>query len=546
MKKSSGLSGISSLSIRFKILSLVFGGVVGILLVSGVNYMAISQNQTTLKNVRHVYFPVLERLDMNIVRLEKIKEAYSNAVAMAEEDVLEEVVEVVAMDFNKSLTEVAELEASQKDMTDRLINAFNTYIEDTNAFTLKMINEEIGSDEIKVLQNKMLKELSEVEGELNDFRTQSYQRFISAIEGAHMGSNTAIFTGVSSGFVILVLLMIVGFVVSRSIVNNIDNVVLSLKSLASGAGDLTARLTSSSNDEIGALVHAFNTFLGKLHGIIAMVKTSSEKVFDASGEMKKVAEMSVVGMHAQNEDISRVVQAMAEMSTTVSSVTEIAGKAAEYAASTKKEAELGNEVVTENMESISLLADEIEKAAQVIEALDKHSESIGTVLNVIRDIADQTNLLALNAAIEAARAGEQGRGFAVVADEVRTLANRTHESTQEINDMISRLQTGTKNAVNSMISGREQAQASVGNAGEVKGSLEKITQGIANISSMNMQIASATEEQNAVAKEINGNVANLGQVVAQLSEDSDIAKEKSDDVSVLIENLSNEISVFKI
>jgi methyl-accepting chemotaxis protein len=203
------------------------------------------------------------------------------------------------------------------------------------------------------------------------------------------------------------------------------------------------------------------------------------------------------------------------MSNTVQEIARNAARAAESADQADKEALQSKQVVTQTKLAINELATEVEKATQVIHQLEAESDNIGTILDVIRDIADQTNLLALNAAIEAARAGEQGRGFAVVADEVRSLASRTQDSTQQIKTMIERLQTGANNAVAVMETGRAQAQRSVQQATQAEGSLEVITKAVGTINEMNMQIASAAEEQNSVSSEINRNIHNIGQVTEQ-------------------------------
>ncbi len=203
-------------------------------------------------------------------------------------------------------------------------------------------------------------------------------------------------------------------------------------------------------------------------------------------------------------------------------------------------------MVQQTSEEISHIANTVDAATQAIRQLDADSVNIGTVLDVIRGIAEQTNLLALNAAIEAARAGEQGRGFAVVADEVRTLASRTQQSTQDIQEMIERLQSGAKQAVTAMETGHEQAQGGVEQASRAGQSLLAITQAVTSINDMNQQIASAAEEQSAVAAEINQNVANITEIADQTSESAGITLRSSEELAQLAIALQENLSQFKI
>jgi len=236
---------------------------------------------------------------------------------------------------------------------------------------------------------------------------------------------------------------------------------------------------------------------------------------------------------------------MNQMNATVQEV----ARNAQHAASAAKEAtdasDDGKKVVAKTIGVINTLASEVEGAAEVIQTLEQDSVDIGKVLDVIRGIAEQTNLLALNAAIEAARAGEQGRGFAVVADEVRTLASRTQTSTEEIDEMITRLQAGTNRAVKAMQVGTEQAQAGVDQAAEAGNSLESITQAIAQINDMNIQIANAAEEQSAVAEEINRNITNISDVADQAAGGARETTQASEQVAMLSEKLGGLVSQFK-
>ncbi len=535
----------SNLSIRFKVLAIVVGGIVGLAVTLAFNYNATSHNKVTLEHVRDIYFPVLERLDANLVRLDKIKESYSNAVISEEEEMLEEISDLADV-LVEALNEVAVLDRADEKEVDQALKYFTAYIQAAHTLSLGMIEGTLEPDLVQPMLKAMNEKLRLVEEGFASFRNHAYQRFTGAINEANEASADALVMGVVIGVVVAMLLGLAGILIGNSITMNIAAVIRSLKEMASGEGDLTTRLKSESNDEIGVLVESFNCFISKLQGVIAEVSGSTGRVAEAAAEMKRSSEMSVRGMESQQQEITQVVSAMADMTGSVESVANSAGQAVNIANVASAEADAGKRVVEENMLVINGLAGEVEHAAEVIQELESHSESIGQVLNVIQEIAEQTNLLALNAAIEAARAGEQGRGFAVVADEVRTLANRTHESTREINDMIIRLQTGTQNAVQTMMQGQKQAQDSVNQASRVGESLERITQGITEISDMNIQIASAAEEQSAVTQEINNNIVNLGQVVKQVTEDAHIAEGGSEKLAVLAQQLREQVSVFRV
>lgn len=535
------MSLFSNLSIRFKILMIVAGGVAGLVVTQLFAYNTVIENQTMLGNVRNTHLPILTRMDAALVHLEKIKDGYSTAVITEDEDALDEVKDT-SKAFRQFLQEVAELENSEQDTVNRILQDFNLYIEVASKLSLGMINESLSPEASQSLLKEMNLWMTSVEEALH----RKDDRFAAIIDQANEASSSALFIGMAIAVITALSVAMVGLLIGNSITHNIATVVRSLEEISSGEGDLTSRLKSESNDEIGVLVDRFNTFVDKLHGVIAEVTGSAGRVADSASEMKQLADTSVGGMNSQQQEINMVVTAMAEMTSSVDGVSSGANRAAEAASTVRAEAGDGRRVVEENLQSIAVLASEVERAAEVIQKLENHSESIGQVLNVIRDIAEQTNLLALNAAIEAARAGEQGRGFAVVADEVRTLATRTHESTREINEMIVRLQTGAQNAVQMMSQGREQAQASVNQAARVGESLERITRGITEISDMNVQIADAAEEQSVVAREINSNIVNLKQVVNEVSTDAIGAQQGSQKLEALAAQLRMQVSVFKV
>ena len=294
---------------------------------------------------------------------------------------------------------------------------------------------------------------------------------------------------------------------SRSITRPIRTANAMLRDIAEGEGDLTRRLEVHSNDEVGELAGNFNRFVANLQATISRVAAVSAKVNEAGGLLSDAANDASSIVSRQRGETEQVAAAINEMAATIHEVAGNASAAAGAADEADGEAVEGRAKVMDTVAAIRDLAADVEKSSEVISRLKSESENIGTVLDVIKGIAEQTNLLALNAAIEAARAGEQGRGFAVVADEVRSLAQRTQESTQEIEKMIDSLQGGANDAEAVMGQSRERAQATVEQASNAGASLESIAASVGTIRDMNTQIATASEEQSAVAEEVNKNIA---------------------------------------
>ncbi len=301
----------------------------------------------------------------------------------------------------------------------------------------------------------------------------------------------------------------IAFFVVRGIMGPINATNDILKEIAEGQGDLTKRVDVKSADEIGEMADYFNAFISKLQGIIKQVVESAVKVSQAAEQLSQVTTETSEGINRQNSETAQVATAITEMSATVEEVarnTQMASDAAKHA---DKEAKSGNKTVSITIEKINELAVEVETSANTLEKLKVDSENISAVLDVIKNIAEQTNLLALNAAIEAARAGEQGRGFAVVADEVRTLAQRTQNSTAEIENLISALQHGVNSTVLAMQQNRATTITTVDHAAKTGVVLQTISKCVSSIVDMNTQIAVASEEQSAVAQEISKNIINI-------------------------------------
>lgn len=341
------------------------------------------------------------------------------------------------------------------------------------------------------------------------------------------------------------LALAVSFLIQRSIVRPVNEVVNALRDMAEGDGDLTKRIHVASKDEVGELAHWFNVFAERVHDIVGKFKDSAINLSAAAEQLSSTITKTSAGALRQQSEIEHVAKAMSEMSTTVEEVARNVGMSANDAQKADDESTKGADVVTQTMSAINALARDIDQASEVITNLQKETDSIGSVLDVIRGIAEQTNLLALNAAIEAARAGEQGRGFAVVADEVRTLASRTQASTEEIQNMITKLQTGANQAVQVMVKGKDQAASSVDHASRAGQSLQNITRAVSVIKDMSNQIASASEEQSAVSLEINRNINNISDVANETAKGSREISTGAAELARLAAELQSLVGQFK-
>ncbi len=319
-----------------------------------------------------------------------------------------------------------------------------------------------------------------------------------------------------------------------------------LHDIAHGEGDLTVHINTRSKDEVGQLAESFNQFVARLHGIVSRLRDVTVELAAQSRAQAAGAQSRSQRVRQQQDEIVMVATAVTEMA---SATQEIAGNA-EFAATTSgdavKLAVAGQSQVGQSQRSIIGLADEVADASQIIVELDAHAQKISGILATISGIAEQTNLLALNAAIEAARAGEQGRGFAVVADEVRVLSRRTHDSTDEIQQMIETLQQTTRRAVSGMETSRQLAGTSVEDAESANLSLGQINEAIGAISDMATQIAAAAEEQTSVTSEISRNTENIRHVSQELAEQANQEAAQAAELKGLTERLELEIGRFRL
>ncbi len=440
--------------------------------------------------------------------------------------------------FNNDLkAELAQMRADFANVRSDMLKAIDRHRENNNA------GSELGlmtaSDNMASTVEGLLGFLEEME-ELGDSKVESYASELETVKSVSFGT----LIGTVAAGVILALLALL--MVIKSVIDPIKQVAARFIEIAEGEGDLTVSLPEKGNDEITDVSRGFNMFVSKTRRTIQQVVDTSSQINDSASELSQINGSTSLSIGRQQQETEQVAAAMNEMVATVQEVARNVTDAASAANEANNEANAGQDIVAGAINKIDRLANEVQQAAEVLHRVEDDSQKVGTVLDVIKGIAEQTNLLALNAAIEAARAGEQGRGFAVVADEVRTLAGRTQKSTEEIQKMIENLQSGTREAVNVMERGQEMTGETVAQANQAGEALQAIATAVSTITNMTVQVASAAEEQNSVAEEINANIVNISNLANETGEASECSGSATDQLSKLALQLKAAVSQFRV
>ncbi|OAN16593.1 chemotaxis protein [Photobacterium jeanii] len=411
-----------------------------------------------------------------------------------------------------------------------------------------------GGNAARTLLNKA--EFSVTEANINGQDTLVAASYISSMgwyvvaeipkEEAFAGLNQAQYQIMVWTLGIAVLFIFVAIALASSVTRPIENLAAVFKDLGEGEGDLRHRIDVEGKDEIAQLSEGFNSFISKIHNSVREVAETGNSLRGAAEAVASQAQLTLDNSHSQRDRTIQVVTAINEMGATVNEIAGNAAQAADAAHNAESETQNGQDVVGQARNSINQLSNDVTQVSEVIESLANNTQAIGSILDTIRGISEQTNLLALNAAIEAARAGEQGRGFAVVADEVRSLASRTSDSTDEIQNMINRLQEEASNAVSAMQQSRQLTSDGVSAADEASGALVSIAERITLISDMNTQVATATEEQSTVVNDINCNIEEINETTQRTADTAAQLADSSQELRALSQRLDSMVGTFKL
>jgi len=507
-----------------------------------------TKNVALLKTTQHLSFPQLQKSESLAIDLERIKEMIESSVTTGDEDTLNSA-KAFRQKVKGIISEVEDLNSKMGQPKISLSKTYEAYF--TVAFKLAgaMVlgeAEELNPEDLPALSSQMNSTYAAAKKLIDTHKKESLENFNAQIDEANDNAESLKKVGIIAGAIITTLLFLVAFPIQKVIVGNINQVIASLKDIAQDNGDLSVRIKTDSKDEIGDLVYWFNEFVAKLSGVIEEVVATATPLSELAKSLTQLMDEMNASVTSQQQSTSEAKHAVEDMTASVDAIAANASDAASAADVATNVVGEGKKIVQQSVVNIEQLAANVSDTGDVVRQLEEDSNQVGVVLDVIKSIAEQTNLLALNAAIEAARAGEQGRGFAVVADEVRTLASRTQKSTEEIQSTIEKLQAAAASTVAAMAQGAEYAGNSVSISSKSGDSLEEINDAIMQMTQMNGQIADATNQQRSVAQSIVTHVDEINYQTEFTANHSNQLAEVSSELARFANTLDTITGQFKI
>ncbi|MGE6315218.1 methyl-accepting chemotaxis protein [Shewanella baltica] len=535
----------NNISIFKKVIAIFILAVIIFALNLSISVISINKNRTTLNYMEQQVYQRVELANQNVFFIQRLDELYTQSVSFADEDLLTNA-GTMYESLRKNLQQLDNVDPSQANQLNNLSAKLTRYNDMTIKLAKGMLAGTIDMANIGQISQEKSQAYEAVLNEIQNYKQEKVLEFKKSIKEAGDRSEQSLWLTLSIGIALLIVMFIVTIAIARAISSSARNVAQSLSELADGKGDLSHKLNVSGSDELGQVSSNFNRFLGLLGDSIRRVVNVTDPLLASSHSLKLRMEDATHATQRQSHDASAVQVSMEDMRHSVIEISQNARQAASAAQIAEKEAMQGMTVVQRTIDISQELNTGIQAASNSINELARDTENVTSILNVITSIAEQTNLLALNAAIEAARAGEQGRGFAVVADEVRALASKTADATTEIRHVLQNLKTAAISSVSTMNVAMSKSSENETNAQNTGSALKSIQQQIVSINSMNTHIASATEEQASVASQVVDNVVNMNASFEQTLQILSQVRNVSEGLVDFANELKNATSQFKL
>lgn len=488
---------LKNLSLTLKLSLLPAVALLGLLLFVVYTSVQLAANDARLDTLETNSFPTLEKADAVNFQFSRLPGLLNSAVAAGELATLDEARKVLAdiAGLQQSLQPLTRGNSERAGELEEWRKAIGRYADNALAASEQLIKGSASFDDLRPSLDRMASDLEAAQKLGSAFRANAYEDFQSTLGQARADNAATTRTGYILSAVLVALVGLGALMIIRGIMGNVHGVIGSLQAIARGDGDLTRRVNVDSRDEIGEMIQLFNGFLDKLQGTIRQIIEAAGPLGGMSQELYRLTQESKENSRSQQGHTDSIGRDIQTMTNSIQEVAQRSQQASEGAGAASRQADTARASIGSLSTSISDLGSSVLGAVQAMQQLEEETQQVGSVLTVIRSIAEQTNLLALNAAIEAARAGEQGRGFAVVADEVRNLAQKTAASTAEIQQIIQRLQNSANGVLNVMTANGDKAQHSIERSVEATRMLESIAVAVGEIDQLNAGIAQLTQEQ---------------------------------------------------